>query len=124
MNGIEKTTMVSMANTFDNHLPSSLSMNHYELAENLGYAHQKWKQFLKIKEVERLIESEIASIAEIGARKALENLRSGNASSADISAAREVLASSKLLKQKHNQKPLVIISRIPKKEFVEHDNSE
>lgn len=123
LNGPKKTLLVSMATAYENNLPETLSMNHYELAKELGYSHPEWKEFLKMKEVERLIESEIANIAEIGARRALENLQSGKASSSDIQAAKEVLANSRLLRQKHNQKPLIVITRIPKKGAIADGNA-
>ena len=114
-NGVERTMFDAVAKIYDDYLPKSLSMNQYELSENFGFEAEQWKKFFKIKEVERAIEVETAGLAEIAARKALERLRSGNAASADIQAAKELLANSKLIKQKTKQPQQVIITRIPEK---------
>src|SRR5699024_6935328 len=97
INQLQRTVYANMAKVYENHLPDSLYLNHYELAEHFGHSHESWNKFLKIKEVDRLIESEIAQIAEIGARQALQRLQSGNAQSSDIQAAKEILSNSKLL---------------------------
>lgn len=115
---ISKTLMYQMAKDFGDNLPDSLYLNHYQLAEEFGFTPAQWNSFLKIREVDQVIESEIAQIAEIGARYALAQLQSGRAQSADIQAARELLANSKLLQQKTNQRPQVILTRIPKKEVI------
>ena len=110
-----------MAETYDAHLPESLSFSHYELAENYGFTPMYWKKFLKIKEVNRAIEGEVATIGEAAARKAMERLRSGKAQSSDVSAAKELFANSKILKEKMNNSQKIVITRIPpKKEVVEH----
>lgn len=114
-NRIQRMLLNNMAKIYEENLPDSLYLNQYQLAENFGYTHQDWNKFLKLKEVDRLIESEIAQIAEIGARHALANLLKGQTNSADIQAAKELLSNSKLLQQKHNQRPQVVITRIPPK---------
>src|SRR5690625_5230092 len=116
MNNISKMLLHRMAKLYEEHLPDTLYLNHYELSENFGYSPREWNEFLKIREIDQLIEAEIAQITEIGARYALANLQQGQANSADIQAARELLANSKLLQQKHNQRQQVIITRIPAKE--------
>lgn len=118
-NRIEKTILTEMARTFEGHLPESLYMNHYQLSETFGYEPKQWRDFLKNKEIERLVEAELGIIAEAAARNALASLQSGKASSSDVQAARELLANSKLLQQKHNQKPIVVVTRIPAKENID-----
>lgn len=110
-----------MAEHYENGLPDTLMLNHYELSEMYGHDPRDWDKFMKIDEIARQIELEIASIAEVGARKAIARLQSGRASSADISAAKEVLNASRLIKQRMNQKPIVVITRIPPKEDVNAD---
>lgn len=117
---VRKMLMHQMAQIFENNLPDSLYLNHYELSEEYGFTPSEWNNFLKMKEVDRLVESEIAQIAEIGARHALSNLMKGQANSADIQAAKELLANSRILKQKTNQRPQVVITRIPEKEVIEN----
>ena len=119
LSGIEKTLMMSMAETYERHLPHVLYLNHYELAEHLGFTANQWKDFLKTREIDRAIEVEVANLAEIAARQALQRLQSGEAKSADIQAAKELLANSKLLKQKTEQPTRVVITRIPPKEKEE-----
>lgn len=114
----EKVIMTEMAKTFEENLPDSLYLNHYQLEKTYGYTANNWKQFLKKREIEMLIESEIAGIAEISARRALQRLEEGGASAPDISAAKELLANSKLLKQKVNTRPQVILTRIPAKQPI------
>lgn len=115
INNIDKTLMHHMAKIYEENLPDSLYLNHYQLEEQYGHPPDKWKKFLKIKEVDRLVESEMVQIAEIAARQALARLQSGKAASADIQAAKELLSTSRLLKQKTNQRPQMIITRIPGK---------
>lgn len=122
MHQTQKTLMYTMAEHYEINLPDSLYLNHYELSEEYGFTPSLWSQFLKIKEIDRLIEAEIAQIAEIGARDALKRLSSGTALSADIQAAKELLANSKLLKQKVNQRQQIIITRIPHKETAVMNN--
>lgn len=112
----QKMFLHRMAKLYEEHLPETLYMNHYQLAETFGFTPREWDEFLKIDEIDRLIELEIVQIAEVGARRALERLQSGHANSADVSAARELLATTRLLKMKNNQRPQVIITRIPPKE--------
>lgn len=116
MERISKTIMMNVAEIYQNNLPDTLYLTHYELAKTFGHSPEDWSNFLKVREVNQLIESEIATIAEIGARQAIARLQSSHASSADISAARELLNSSRLIKQRVNQKPLVFITRIPEKQ--------
>lgn len=123
VDGRTKILLETMAEEYESGLPKTLSMNHYELSDEYGFTPKQWSDFLKNKEIERLVEMEIVNIAEIGARKALDKLQSGNAASSDVSAAREVLASSKLLKQKNDQKPLVVVTRIPAKEFDQDEQT-
>lgn len=119
MDGRTKTILETIAKIYEQHLPDSLSMNHYELAEQFGFTSKQWNLFLKDRDINHMIESEMANIAEIGARKALENLQSGKVASADIQAAKEILANSRILKQKTNQRPQVVLTRIPDKEGIQ-----
>lgn len=117
---LSKTLMTRMAKLYEQHLPDTLYLNHYQLSEEFGFTPQEWNDFLRQPEIDMLIEAEIAQITEIGARHALAALQSGHANSADIQAARELLANSKLLQQKHNQRQQVVIMRIPAMEGVEN----
>lgn len=109
----EKIMFHRMAKVYSETLPDSLYLNHYQLAETYGYTAQDWNRFLKMREIDHLIQAEIAQIAEIGARQALQRLQTGNATSPDIQAARELISNSKLIKQKVNQRQHFVITRIP-----------
>lgn len=121
LNGMERTMLSSMADIFENNLPDVLYMTHYELEEEFGFTAIQWKRFLKLKEIDRAIEVEVAGIAEIAARQALARLQSGKAASADIQAAKQLLENSKLLKQKVDQPTRVVITRIPAKKAIPDD---
>ena len=112
---ITKTVLHQMASIYQDNLPDSLYLNQYQLAEQFGFTARQWNEFLKVPEVDLFIEQEVAQIAEIGARKALAKLISGDSDSSDIQAAREILSKSKLIQQRSNQKERVIILRIPNK---------
>lgn len=120
MNGMEKIVMMRMAENFQNNLPDVLYLSHYELAEKYGSSPTEWKKFLKIREVDRFIEIEIANLAEVAARSALQKLQSGKYSSADIQAARQLIEKSKLLTQKTDQPTMVVLTRVPPKRVSEN----
>lgn len=110
---IKKSIFLKLAKIYQLNLPDSLYLNPYELTELLpSSTPQDWKSFLAIPEINRFIESEIATIAEAAARKALQNLQD-NPTSQDISAAKELLQSSRLLKQKLQNKQTVIMTYLP-----------
>lgn len=111
-----KLILEGMAKAFEDNLPNTLYLDHYKLADEYGFSAAEWDRFLRIPEVDRMVEREMAQIAEIAARDALKRLSSGKAASADIQAAKELLSNSKLLKQKTNQRPNYIVTRIPEKE--------
>lgn len=97
---------------FKKHLPDSLYLNHYQLAEELGYSPQQWKKYLK--ENRQFIDAELAEVTEAEARAALKHLTNPN-STQNVTALKELIAKSNLLTQKHNQKPTTIITYIPEK---------
>ena len=105
-----------MKETFENHLPETLYLSHYELAEQFDGTPQMWRDFLKDPENQRFIESELAAITEAAARAALQKLSSGSANSNDIQAIKQLLDKSKLLQEKQNTNQTVILTYIPKKE--------
>lgn len=100
---------------FYDNLPHSLYLNAYELSKQFGGTADDWKSFMKDPEVSRFIESEIASLAEVAARRALQSLANGSANSADIQAAKELLANSKLLKSKMSQKQNIVLTYLPQR---------
>lgn len=116
MNSLKKQIYMKMADDFETNLPDSLYYTAYDLTDIFYGNIQEWKEFLKIPEVNRFVETEIAEITEVGARKALSNLQSKNVASADISAAKQLLDNSRLLKQKMNQFQQFVVTRIPAKE--------
>lgn len=119
MSGMEKTIMMSMAEAYEDNMPDVMYLNQYELTESFGFTIGQWKKFLKIKEVNRAIEMEMASVMEVSARQALKQMQSGKSTSADITAAKALLENSKLLKQKLDQPTIVVVTRIPAKREVE-----
>ena len=108
-----------MKETFEMHLPDSLFLNHYELAEQFDGTPQLWRDFLKNPENQRFIESELAAITEAAARAALQKLSSGNANSNDISAIKQLLEKSKLLQEKQNTNQTIVMTYIPQKEVTQ-----
>lgn len=113
----QRVLFSSMADKFYQKLPESLYMNQYQLQEELGSTHEQWNNFLKIREIDRYIQKEIAGMAEIAARKAISSLQSGGASSSDIQAAKQLLETSKLLKQKTGGVQQIVIMHLPPKEY-------
>lgn len=113
---VKKQIYVKMAEEFEENLPGTLYMTQYDLEETLYGNAQEWREFLKIPEVNRFVEVEMAGLAEIGSRKALQRLQSTDASSPEIQAARQLIDNSKLLKQKVNQFQSFVVTRIPAKE--------
>lgn len=115
----EKIKYHKLAHIYEDNLPDSLYLNHYELSLNFGHSPSLWNQFLKLREIDRLVQSEIAQIAEIGARRALAKLQSGNFASQDVQAAKELLANSKLIQQNTKQYEKVVLTRINKQQGSE-----
>lgn len=118
LSATQRVLFSSMADKFYQALPESLYMNQYQLQTKIGSTHEQWSQFLKTKEVDRYIQREMASMAEIAARQALANLQSGGASSSDIQAAKQLLETSKLLKIKAGGLQQVVIMHLPPKEYA------
>jgi len=74
--------MERMAVIFDQGMPDTLYMNHYELAGMTGIPPEQWEDFLDLKEIQRFIQSKMAKLAETAARKAIRELeRRGTESS-------------------------------------------
>lgn len=117
LSATQRVLFSSMADKFYALLPESLYMNQYQLQEEVGSTHEQWNNFLKIREVDRYIQKEIAGMAEIAARKAISQLQSGGASSSDIQAAKQLLETSKLLKQKTGGVQQIVIMHLPPKEY-------
>ena len=117
MSYISTIAIDKMTEMFQSKLPSSLYLDHYELASTFGGTSQAWSTFLKDPETKRFIEREIASIAEASARKALSQL-SGNDSitSQQVSAIKEILNKSQLIQQKSQSKATVILTYLPQKQ--------
>lgn len=115
INNIEKQVFMRMARLYEEGLPETLYMNPYDLEDKYEGSSEQWKKFLRIPEVNRFIEGEIATLTEIAARNSLKQLQSGKASTQDIQAAKELLSSSKLLKSKTQRTQQHVIVRIPAK---------
>ena len=117
MSYISQVFKGSMDERFKKHLPDSLYMDHYTLADELGGDPGEWSEFLKDPDNKRFIEREIATIAESAARKALNTLGNGTKiTSQEVAALKEILNKSQLINQKGSSKEKVIITYIPKKE--------
>jgi hypothetical protein len=94
-------------------MPQTLYLNQYELSDWFGYSHLEWKDYLRMPETNRFIESEIASLTEIAARAALNKLSTGNASSNEVSAIKAILDKSKMLQQSNQSQETIMLTFIP-----------
>lgn len=102
-----------MDEIFHKHLPSSLYMSHYNLAEMYGYTPSEWRKYLRDNQI--FIDSELAAIAEAEARNALSRL--GNASSSEVSAFKAILENSQLINNAQKQATKIVITHLPRTEY-------
>lgn len=117
LSNIDKQVFMRMARLYEEDLPETLYKNPYQLEDEYEGSAEQWKKFLRLPEINRFIETEIATMTEIAARRSLQQLQSGKASTQDIQAAKELLSSSKLLKNKTQRTQQHVIVRIPPKEM-------
>lgn len=90
--------MEEMDTYFKKGLPHTLYSNHYQLAEIFqGTKAEDWRKYLR--DNDRFIIMEIAAISEADARKALQLLSSGEISSQQVSAIRQLLERSEQINQ-------------------------
>lgn len=79
-------------------LPNSLYQSHYELHQVFpDFTAEQWRRY--IRDNDRFIMLEISAIAEADARRALQLLASGKASTQEISAVRQLLERSEQINQ-------------------------
>lgn len=101
-----------MAEVYQEHMPESLYLNYYKLEELTKIPAEQWEDFLDIPEVDRFITHRISKLLEFDAKEALMRLTTDRSLSApDISAIKEVLSSSKLMKQAQEQPTQVVLMK-------------
>lgn len=101
-----------MEEIFNEELPDSLYMNHYDLHEH--YPHhsaEAWRRFLK--ENDRFIMQEVAAITEANARSALKHLASGNIKQGDGAAIKQLLDRSEQINQATKDKTVYMTTYLP-----------
>ena len=107
--------MERMAIIFDQGMPDTLYMNHYELAEKTGIPSERWEEFLDLKEIQRFIQSKTAKLAEVAARKAIRELerRGSETTSGAIKALNDIIEKSKILQQANRRTKQIVFSYMP-----------
>lgn len=101
---------------FEENIPETLYMHPTELRARFGGSLKLWESFLNKSEVQTMIEVQMAKFLEIESRKALQKFSQGGINSQEISGLREILNNSKLLQERANVRPTVIMTYLPKKE--------
>lgn len=102
-----------MAGMYEKGMPDTLFKDPYELHTITGIENKYWKRFLRLPQVIHLIESEIALVAEIKARDALNRLGNKNVDTSTVTAIKALLDKSKLLQGKTNENKQIIFHHIP-----------
>jgi hypothetical protein len=114
---IQKATFEKMAAYYERGLPNTLYQDPYELEDITNIQAFFWKQFLKTPQVTQLIESEIALIAEVKARSALNRLGGEEINTSEVAAVKALLEKSKLLQDKMTDTKTIIFHHIPVQEY-------
>ena len=102
----------SMEQIFNDLLPDSLYMNHYELFRD--YSHhsaESWRRFLK--ENDRFILQEVAAITEANARSALKKLAKGDLKQGDATAINSLLNRSEQINLAVKDKTSYVMTFMP-----------
>lgn len=98
---------------FDEHLPDSLYMNHYELALHFSnYEPEEWRQFLR--DNDKYIMKEVAAISEAEARKALKKLSTGKLSAQEVSAIKQILDRSEQINKQSQDARTFVTTFMPR----------
>lgn len=109
----ETPTLSSQEHYFNNHMPDSLYMNHYELALHFNeYSPEQWRQFLR--DNDKFIMKEVAAITEAEARKALQKLSTGKLSAQEVSAIKQILDRSEQINKQSQDARTFITTHMPK----------
>lgn len=111
-----------MATHYERGLPETLYKDPYEFEEITNIPAYYWKQFLKTPQVAQLIESEIALIAEVKARNALNRLGGEEINTSEVAAVKALLEKSKLLQDKMTDTKTIIFHHIPVQEYDNEGN--
>lgn len=94
---------------FRQHLPDSLYLNHYELADAYGGSPDDWRRYLN--ENQQFIALELAVISEAQARKALKTL-GGENTQQQVAGLKEIIRTSNLLSEKtQNRQSYVLLNQ-------------
>lgn len=112
-----KEQFEKMARYYEKSLPRSLFEDPYELEDKTSIDAYYWKLFLKTPQVSQLIESEIAIIAEVKARSALNRLGGEDINTSEVAAVKALLEKSKLLQDKMTDTKTIIFHHIPIQEY-------
>lgn len=101
-----------MEEIFNEQLPDSLYMNHYDLYEAFPHhSAEAWRRYLK--ENDRFIMQEVAAITEANARAALKRLSSGDIKQGDGAAIKQLLDRSEQINQSVKDKTVYMTTYLP-----------
>lgn len=102
----------SMEQIFNDRLPDSLYMNHYELhRDHSHHSAEAWRRFLK--ENDRFILQEVAAITEANARSALKKLAKGDLKQGDATAINSLLNRSEQINLAVKDKTSYVMTFMP-----------
>lgn len=113
-----------MKEQFHSSLPDSLYMHPAELKDVFGGSEQAWEDFLDLPETKIFIDAKVAKNIEIESRKALKKLSNGSFAQGEVQGLKELLAKSKTLQEKANQRPKVILTYLPKRQTEQKGENE
>lgn len=104
-----------MNKLFKQQLPESLYMSSYDLhSEIRDFSQEEWEHFLDSPDTQRFIESKMAKLTEVNARKAVHRLGTTTGfASQEVTALKEIIEKSKLMQQGQNRRPKVVLTYIP-----------
>lgn len=129
----EKQVMLLLADIFDQDMPDTLYLNHYELAHghpidqqyektyyegNPGTTPSQWEQFLDLPEIIRYSHSKRVKLMEMSANKAMRSLTNRD----DVNALKTVLEQSKRLNGGQNREKFILTYVSPKERGDNHES--
>lgn len=113
-----------MQELFKANMPETLYMHPSELAARLGGSAKVWETFLERQDIQILIEVNMARYLEIESRKALQKFTDGGVlNSQELQGLKAILEKSKILQERANIRPTVVLTYMPKVEEDDDANS-
>ena len=82
----EEKLFLTLAGEFEVDIKHNITKSHFELADETGLAHEVWAKFLNTTEINGWIQENLQIMTRAGARKRLQEIGSGSASSNNVNA--------------------------------------